>query len=76
MQFDLKQKIILYRGRNDSRNLICKTDILTLIGMRAERWGDSFLEIEMRAKISVFLASKFKKKSNSNVCKKRVSRAH
>ena len=29
--------------------------------MRAEHWGDSFLEIEMRAKISVFLASKFEK---------------
>ena len=64
MQFDLKQKIILYRGRNDSRNLICKTDILTLIGMRAEHWRDSFLEIEMRAKISVFLASKFEKTKN------------
>ena len=32
-----------------------------MIGMRGEDYGNSFLEIETRAKISVFLASKLEK---------------
>jgi CheY-specific phosphatase CheX len=66
---DLKQKYY-FRERTVSRNLIVITDILTLIGMKGKDRGNSFLEIEMRAKISVVLASKLKKMKIKGLLKK------